>query len=98
MSRSKVRIDAVPEAVQAVVIQAANDLVERRGLDPETVAVTRLERLERLASENEQPLDGGLTLDAPPDYRIYFLAKGTQYIYETRRGKSPRLTAEQFVV
>lgn len=98
MSRAEVRIDAVPEGVQAIVAQAAADLIERRGLDPEVVSVTKLERIERLDTENETPLYGDFGQGAPADYRVFFLAKGIQYVYETRRGKSPKLTDEQFVV
>jgi hypothetical protein len=88
----------VPEGAQAIVAEAAADLIERRGLDPEIVSVTKLERIERLDTENETPLYDDFGQDALPDYRVFFLAKGMQYIYETRRGKSPKLTTEQFVV
>lgn len=98
MSRAKVRIDAVPEGAQVVVAQAATDLVERRGLDPEIVSVTKLERIERLDTENETPPYGDFGQGAPAGYRVFFLAKGVQYVYETRRGKSPKLIEEQFVV
>ena len=98
MSRTAVRIDAVPEGAQAIVAEAAADLIERHCLDPEIVAVTKLERIERLDTENETPLYGDFGQGAPADYRVFFLAKGVQYVYETRRGSSPKLTAEQFVV
>lgn len=98
MSIAPMRIDAVPESAQTMVAKAATDLIERHDLDPEIVSVTKLERIERLDTENETPSYGDFGLGAPDDYRIFFLAKGVQYVYETRRGKSPKLTAEQFVV
>lgn len=98
MPKTKIRVDSVPEGVQAIVAAAKADLVNRLGLDPEIVSVTKLERIERRASEDERPVYAGFGEGSPPEYRIFFLAKGTQYVYETRRGKSPRLTEERFVV
>lgn len=98
MSKTRVRIDAVPEGVQAIVAEAKADLAQRLGLDPEIVVVTKLDRIERLDTEDERPTYTGLGYRTPPDYRIFFLAKGTQYVYETRHGTSPTLTGEKFVV
>ena len=98
MSKTKIRIDSVPEPVQAVVLQAKSDLVKRLSLDPEIVSVTKLERLERPETAEGDPAFDGFGKGTPPDYRIFFLAKGVQYVYETRRGRSPRLTEERFVV
>lgn len=98
MSKSRARIDAVPEGVQAIVAEAKTDLVNRLGLDPEIVSVTKLERIERLDTGDERPIYERFGQDGLPDYRIFFLAKGAQYVYETRRGRSPKLTEEKFVV
>ncbi|MFQ5854177.1 MAG: hypothetical protein ACE5LU_00835 [Anaerolineae bacterium] len=98
MSKTKIRVDAVPEGVQAIVAQAKADLVDRTRLNPEIISVTKLERIERLDTEDERSIYVGFGKDALPDYRIFFLAKGTQYVYETRGGKSPKLTEEKFVV
>ncbi|RME42360.1 MAG: hypothetical protein D6791_17900 [Chloroflexi bacterium] len=98
MPKTNVRIDSVPEGTQAIVAEAASDLVARLGLDPETIRVTKLERIERLPAVTEVPVYGDLGHDSPPDYRIFFLAKGIQYIYETQQGKSPKLTERKFVV
>lgn len=95
--QNDVRIDSVPEPLQGIVLEAKRDLVARLGAEPETVAVTRLERIERPiidASETAyEPFE-----QTRPDHRIFLLVKGTQYVYETRRGRSPTLIDENFVL
>lgn len=97
MSNTQIRIDAVPEIAQAVALEAKTDLVGRLDADPDTVAITKLERVERL-EEEEMPAYERFGKSATSDYRIFLLAKGTQYVYETRQGKSPTLMEERFVV
>ena len=98
MTGNKTRIDAVPEVAQAIVLEAKTDLINRLSLDPEIVSVTKLERIERLESEDEAPTYQSFGRITTRDYRIFLLAKGMQYVYETRQGKSPTLIEEQFVV
>lgn len=98
MSSTQVRIDAVPESTQAIVLDAKTDLVNRLDVDPEIVSVTKLERIERLDTENQGPTYAAFDQATPPDYRIFLLVKGTQYVYETRRGKSPTLIEEKFAL
>ena len=97
--KSKSRIDAVPEGAQAVVGIAKADLVVRSGLEPETIAITKLEHLEHIGSSGEANRTfAGIGRQSLPDYRIFFLAKGIQYIYETHGGQTPRLAQEKFVL
>ncbi len=97
MSNNNIQIDSVPEPTQAIVLEAKTDLVNRLGVDAEIVSVTKLERLERLDPDEATP-SYGFGAASKPDYRIFLLVKGTQYIYETRRGKTPTLVEEKFVV
>jgi hypothetical protein len=97
MTQNHIRIDSVPEPLQDIVLEAKGDLVARLGAEPETVAVTRLERIERPA------IDKGATAYESlerrrPDHRIFLLVKGTQYVYETNRGRSPTLIDDKFVL
>ncbi len=96
MSNTKIRIDAVPELAQAATLEAKTDLVNRLRLDAETIAVTKLERIERFEPEDEAPGYRAFGQTSPPAYRIFLLAKGTQYVYETRRGQTPQLIEEKF--
>ena len=98
MANDRIKVDSVPEGVQALAAAAKADLVQRLGLPPDYVAITKLERIERLESEEEALLHFGIGRDELPDYRFYFLAKGVQYVYETQHGRAPVLVEEQFVV
>jgi hypothetical protein len=97
MTRQNVRIDSVPEPLQAVVLEAKRDLVERLGIDSETVAVTRLDRVETPTMDKRVP-EYEVFAKTRPDHRIFLLVKGTQYVYETRRGRSPALVEQKFVL
>ncbi len=98
MSKTRVRINSVPEGLQGLVAEAAADLVDRFGVDPTLLSITKLERLERSSPEDETPAYEDFGERARPDYRIFFMVKGTQYVYETRRGKSPKLIEKRFVL
>lgn len=99
MQQNDVRIDSVPEPLQAVVLEAKRDLVARLGAEPETIAVTRLDRVERpIIDTNTNAPEYDPFEQSRPDHRIFLLAKGTQYVYETRRGRSPTLIEEKFVL
>lgn len=98
MSNNRVRVDAVSDSLQTIALEAKTDLINRLNVDPEIVAVTKLERVERLDIEEERSTGQARGEDCLPDYRIFLLVKGTQYLYETRKGRSPTLVEEKFVL
>lgn len=88
MPKSRVRVQAVPEKAQAAVARAISTLSDELGLDPEAIAVTRVDFLEP-PHEEQQP---GVPETLAPELRIFLLAKGVQYVFRTQER---RLTLEE---
>lgn len=93
MSKSKVRVRAVPQKAQAAVARAIATLSEKLGLDPEAIAVTRIDFLEPSSDRREPELPESLA----PTLRIFLLAKGVQYVFRTQEQRLI-LEEERFVV
>lgn len=92
MPKSKVRVRAVPESAQAAVARAIATLSERLSLDPEAIAVTRVDFLEPSSDRRESELAEPLA----PALRIFLLAKGVQYVFRTQERRLI-LEEERFV-